>query len=66
MSGVGGVQSNWNRFFERFAADVGGEPWDDYPTFRDGVTACEVMDAVRSRSKHDADLNLKHAGHDQR
>jgi len=43
-----GDGNSWNPFFRDFVADVRGEGYAGYPTFRDGVIAVEVMEIVRS------------------
>ncbi|MDP9352143.1 MAG: Gfo/Idh/MocA family oxidoreductase [Chloroflexota bacterium] len=40
--------STWYPFFRDFVADVRGEGYAGYPTFRDGVVAVEVMEIIRS------------------
>jgi predicted dehydrogenase len=42
------IQHGWNRLTEEFIQDVRGQGQADYPTFRDGYIANQVMDAVRS------------------
>ena len=42
------VQHGWNRLSEEFILDVRGQGDPDYPTFRDGYIANQIMDAVRS------------------
>ena len=42
------VQHGWNRLSEEFILDVRGQGEPDYPTFRDGYIANQIMDAVRS------------------
>ena len=42
------VQHGWNRLSEEFILDVRGQDDPDYPTFRDGYIANQIMDAVRS------------------
>jgi len=42
------VQRQWNQFFRDFVADVRGEGYAGYPTFRDGWIAVEVTDIARS------------------
>jgi hypothetical protein len=41
------VQRDWNQLFREFVADIRGEGYSGYPTFRHGSTACEVIDIVR-------------------
>jgi predicted dehydrogenase len=49
QQGEGGdEQHNWNRVFQRFVADVRGEPAEFYPTFEDGWLAAEIIEAVRA------------------
>ncbi|HWQ12082.1 MAG TPA: Gfo/Idh/MocA family oxidoreductase [Roseiflexaceae bacterium] len=43
-----GVQRCWNMLFREFAADVRGEGYAGYPTFRDGWVAAEIIDAARA------------------
>jgi predicted dehydrogenase len=45
----GGVQRCWNQFFREFAADVRGEGYAGYPTFRDGWAAVEIVDIARAQ-----------------
>ncbi len=44
------VQRCWNQFFREFVADVRGEGYTGYPTFRDGWTAVEIMDIARAQA----------------
>jgi hypothetical protein len=41
------VQQQWHQFFAEVAADVRGEGYRGYPTFREGWMAVEVMDIAR-------------------
>src|SRR5688500_9761388 len=41
-------QRNWNLLYREFVADVQGEGYAGYPTFRDGWVAVEVMDIARN------------------
>lgn len=43
----GSVQELWNIFFKEFVSDLIGKGNRNYPTFHDGLVACEVMDIVR-------------------
>jgi predicted dehydrogenase len=45
-----GVQRCWNQFFREFAADVRGEGYAGYPTFRDGWAAAEIIDIARAQA----------------
>jgi predicted dehydrogenase len=42
------VQRSWNLFYRAFVADVQGSERSDYPTFRDGWAAMEIIDAARA------------------
>jgi predicted dehydrogenase len=42
------IQHGWNRLTAEFIQDVRGLGHTDYPTFRDGYIASQIMDAVRS------------------
>jgi predicted dehydrogenase len=42
------VQRDWNQFYREFVADVRGEGYLGYPTFRDGWVDAEVAEIVRS------------------
>lgn len=42
------VQRDWNQLFQDFVADVRGEGYGGYPTFRDGWIASEVIEIIRS------------------
>ncbi len=42
------VQSAWHQFMREFVADVRGEGYSGYPTFRDGWLANRIIDSVRS------------------
>ena len=42
------VQSAWHQFVGEFVADVRGEGYSGYPTFRDGWVANTIIDSVRS------------------
>ena len=42
------LQRCWNQFFREFVADVKGEGYAGYPTFRDGSTAAAVIDIARA------------------
>ena len=42
------AQRQWNQFYREFVADVRGEGYAGYPTFRDGWVAVEVTDIARS------------------
>jgi hypothetical protein len=42
------VQRDWNQLFHEFVADVRGEGYAGYPTFRDGWIANEIIDIVRA------------------
>jgi predicted dehydrogenase len=42
------VQRDWNQLFREFVADVRGDGYAGYPTFRDGWVAAEIMEIVRS------------------
>jgi hypothetical protein len=41
------IQRCWNQFFREFMADVNGEGYTGYPTFRDGYTAVAITDIAR-------------------
>src|SRR5205085_12048845 len=41
------AQRDWNQLFRDFVADVRGEQFAAYPTFRDGWVAAEIMEIVR-------------------
>jgi predicted dehydrogenase len=42
------AQRNWNQLFREFVADVRGEGYMGYPTFREGWIDGEIIDIVRS------------------
>lgn len=41
-------QHNWKAVFQRFVADIMGQPHGFYPTFIDGCQAAEIIDIVRA------------------
>jgi predicted dehydrogenase len=41
------VQRQWHQFFKEFVADVSGEGYSGYPTFRHGWEAAEIIEIVR-------------------
>jgi predicted dehydrogenase len=43
------VFRDWNQLFREFVADVRGEGFAGYPTFRDGWVDNEIIDVVRSK-----------------
>ena len=42
------VQRDWNHLFREFVADVRGESYAGYPTFRDGWVAAEIIEIART------------------
>jgi predicted dehydrogenase len=42
------AQRHWNQLALEFVADIRGDGYAGYPTFRDGWTANEIIDIVRS------------------
>ena len=46
---VNGAQQHWNQLFREYVADVRGEGYAGYPTFREGWIACEIIGIVRKR-----------------
>ncbi|WP_143069350.1 hypothetical protein [Paenibacillus sp. OV219] len=43
-------QNKWNAFFREFVADIKNEPYQAYPTFREGYRDQRIIDAIRSGS----------------
>ncbi|WP_424769425.1 Gfo/Idh/MocA family protein [Paenibacillus sp. sgz302251] len=43
-----GEQNKWNAFFREFVADVKGETYQVYPTFRQGYRDQRVIEAIRT------------------
>jgi predicted dehydrogenase len=43
-------QNKWNAFFREFVADVKGETYQAYPTFREGYRDQRIVEAIRNGS----------------